>query len=142
MAIETPAQNASSPHKQCEVPDRDFSLERAELEMVLSGKCNECMDFTAAAKSAAAATGNDYLFPLPPESFPLKAASVAAIRLSTLDGAGVAYVYETASDGPRRFIIADNDELDRSLIDFAQNYADLLCQLKNLFHPIGPEALH
>ena len=58
--------------------DRDFSLEVAELEIVLETRCDSDLSFEAALRSALGASGNSYLFPFPADSFHITASHVAA----------------------------------------------------------------
>ena len=49
---------------------QDFSLEAAELEMVLEMKSEEGLDFETAVKSALASSGNEWLFTFPADRLP------------------------------------------------------------------------
>ena len=110
--------------------DRDFSLEIAELEIVLETKCDTDLSFENALRSALGATGNSYLFPFPANNFHQEATHVAAVRINALDEATVAYVYEYEDDGKREFRLATAEHLPEDLLVFAANYAALIVALR------------
>lgn len=110
--------------------DRDFSLEIAELEIVLETKCDSDLSFEAALRSALGASGNSYLFPFPADNFHKSASQVAAVRIDALDEATVAYAYECEEDGQRSFRLATAETLPDDLLVFAANYAALVVTLR------------
>ncbi len=110
--------------------DRDFSLEIAELEIVLETKCDTDLGFEAALRSALGASGNSYLFPFPANNFHKKASHVAAVRIDALDEATIAYAYECEEGGQRAFRLATAETLPEDLLVFAANYAALIVTLR------------
>jgi hypothetical protein len=122
--------------------DRDFSLEIAELEIVLETKCDTELSFEASLRSALGATGNSYLFPFPASSFHKRAEQVAAIRIDAIDEATVAYAYEVSVDGKREFRLATADELPEELLAFAANYAALIVTLRSIVPAKNSELMH
>lgn len=106
---------------------RDFSLEIAELEMIVAGKSLNEIDFETIVRSAVSSSGNDFLFSFPASQFPETAINVSAIRLVAEDESMVTYIYETDD---HEIIVAPVDSLDQSLIDLAESYVEVLCALK------------
>ena len=107
--------------------ERDFSLEIAEVEMIVAGKSLTEIDFETIVRSAVSSSGNDFLFTFPASQFPEEAVNVAAIRLLAEDDDMVTYIYESPDS---EIIIAPTESLDKSLIDLAASYVDILCALK------------
>jgi len=114
-------------------PDQDhdfnFALERAELEIVLSTKQGDDLDFLSAVRSCVASTGNTYLFSLPADRFPIEASNVAAIQLDSGDLACAYYVYETEAG---IYHVAGPEEVGRDFIEFATNFSDIVAALRSV----------
>lgn len=108
--------------------DFNFALERAELEIILSGKQNDDLDFLTAVRSAIGSTGNNFLFSLPADRFPLEARNVAAIEVTSGDLSCAHYVFETP-DGA--YQVAGPEEIGRDLTAFATNFSDILNALNS-----------
>ena len=108
---------------------RDFSLELAELTMVLSMKSLEDIDFETAVRSSAVSTGNDYLFSFPAERFPLKCSDAGCIRIKTEDNYTFCYVYRETKTGP--FLLASANDIDAEYFGFAESFASILTDLKD-----------
>ena len=105
--------------------ERDFSLEIAELEMVLEMK--DGGDFETVARSAALSCGNDFLFTFPAARFPLPCDAAACVRIKAPDASTFAYVYRR--DG--RFHVACEGDLDHEFIEFAHSFATILMDLRD-----------
>ena len=118
----------------------DFSLETAELEMILTMKAEEQLEFSTALPSALASSGNEWLFDFPADRFPIPARSVAAVKLNSGDDQKICYAYE-AADGAGFFLASEND-LDPSYIAFAQSYADVAHALEPIMTEIRGADLH
>lgn len=106
---------------------RDFSLEIAEIEMIVAGKSLTEIDFETIVRSAVSSSGNDFLFSFPASQFPEDAVNVAAIRLVAEDESMVAYIYETPDC---EILVAPSGSLDQSLMDLAESYVEVLFALK------------
>ena len=105
----------------------DFSLELAELELVLGMK--EGSDFESAVRSAALSSGNDYLFTFPPERFPLPAHAVACVRVKAAGAQTFAYVVQRREDGP--FTLATQDDLEPGFFQMADAFTNILSDLRD-----------
>ena len=138
---ETPVHAVSKPSDQAEL-DRDFSLEVAELEIVLETKCDSDLSFEAVMRSALGATGNSYLFPFPTSKFHKPANHVAAVRINALDEATIAYAYEAILDGKRQFRLETANTLPEELLMFAANYAALIVTLRSIVPPAKSGLMH
>lgn len=132
VAIDGPRSNVVSIDFEM---DRDFSLELAELQMVLEMKADsDCgrqpdgtRDFETVARSAALSSGNDFLFTFPAARFPVECDAAACLRIKASDATTFAYVYRV--DG--RFTVASEGELEQEFIEFAHSFATILMDLRD-----------
>ena len=122
--------------------DRDFSLEIAELEIILETKDQTDLTFDAALRSALGSTGNSFLFPFPANIFFMEATNVAAVRIDAADEATVAYVYEIRDGDHHQFKLATAENLPEDLLIFAANYAALIVALRPLVKTPQTTSMH
>ncbi len=115
-----------------------LAKEVADLESVLSIDEAKDASFSGFVKAALSYTGNEYLFAFPPENFPFLAQSVAAVRIRSNAGDVVGYVYEAQPGQLPRFKLANPRVVGKTLIEFAENYADILDKLSDLL-PCGED---
>ena len=106
---------------------QDFSLEAAELEMVLEMKSEEGLDFETAVKSALASSGNEWLFTFPADRLPQPAKHAAAVQICSGDETTPFYVVQ--EEGSSNFSLLGHGDIDAAYLDFARNYASVALAL-------------